>query len=274
MQARNFIGLVALASSGCLMSHDLPCEGGGVRGGPDNVCMCPEGTVQIGRKCVEDEDAAVVDGDVPPGDGSSCEDDCEPPDEDAGEDAGTAVDAAMGTDAAIEVDAADSAAADGGASAFWYRDCDGDGFAATRSGRLSGEQKPAATAECFDWTHLEPDVEHTDCDDANEHRHPGAGPGLPLIGGKLPEQGSLAYDLDCDGTATPQVDFVSTGVIRAGQLEVFGFCEADPVCPEASKCMVSFIFPETPLCGAQYPADVALDDVRCTQSIPIYFLCQ
>lgn len=288
-----FVSLAGVALSlvgGCLPSlhgaAERPCNDEHAIRDPKTLrCMCGPGThnvddlycevdeqgsdsaVEIDAESVVDaDDGAIVDGSVP--------DDATVVD---AENDARVLDADQIADA--EPDAGspetDPDAGDARVPQFWYRDCDGDGYAASRVGRASGSQKPASPADCFDWTTLEPaSTNETDCDDANEYRHPGAGPGLPFIAGKLPEAGSLAYDLDCDGTAEASGDFFSTGVIRAGKLEVFGGCLTDPVCPEAKKCMVSFAFPETPLCGAQYPADVALDDVRCTQSIPVYFLCQ
>lgn len=293
--------------SGCL--SDLGrCYGRGQRDPETGLCACPPGTQ--GRNCTEDAGGTVDDADGAATDGSMMSSLDAGAVEDASGDEPTT---SMGTDAAasdasdtnkldsqVDAERMDATSADAsdaaenvpeagtdasstdaaplndtGTQKFWYRDCDGDGYAATRLGREQGDQKPAVTAECLDWTALDPmGASNIDCDDMNEYRHPGAGPGLPFVAGQLPAAGTLAYDLDCDGTAEPVVDFVSTGVIRAGKLEVFGFCAAEPVCPEAKKCMVFFAFPETPLCGAQYDAQVALDDVRCTQTIPIYFLCQ
>lgn len=282
--------VLVLSSAGCLSSYDGPCPSNGVRNRRTKACECP-GVLIDGSVCILDADDDEPDG------GMEEDLDAEPADVDIIEEPETG-DAASVGDAAVDAEAAVDAVVlgDGGQDAgslsdassgdasdasdaqparFWYRDCDGDGYAASRQGREAAAQKPPTPASCLDWTMLEPlAAGDIDCDDANEHRHPGAGPGLPLVAGSLPAAGSLAYDLDCDGTPEAMVDYVSTGVVRAGRLEVFGFCEAAPVCPEAKKCMVSFAFPETPLCGVTYDADVALDDVRCTQSIPVYFLCQ
>jgi hypothetical protein len=104
VRARSIIALVALASSGCLLSQDGPCKGGGVRVPPDYLCECPDGSVQEGSQCIE-ADAAGGGAGLDAGDDSRC-DGCEPTDVDSGEDAAAESEAANATlDAQATADA-------------------------------------------------------------------------------------------------------------------------------------------------------------------------
>lgn len=80
MQSAIAIG-VLLVLSGCLMDRDYTCIGGAVRGGPDNLCECPEGTVLEESRCVNAkagvDDGGLAssgdDGDMLDGDQNSCD---------------------------------------------------------------------------------------------------------------------------------------------------------------------------------------------------------
>jgi hypothetical protein len=87
MMMRSFIALFALTASGCLMEHGYKCKGGAVRGGPDELCTCPDGREPEGKHCLDAGTEADADSNVLP------EDDAQMPDggdlEDALGDAGS-----------------------------------------------------------------------------------------------------------------------------------------------------------------------------------------
>jgi Putative metal-binding motif len=82
----------------------------------------------------------------------------------------------------------------------WYRDCDGDGFAASATGAVSACAAPKLAGTCKAWTDRQPEgATTTDCDDDSTLYHPGAEYGIPT--GSNPSN-----DLNCDG----KVDALAT----------------------------------------------------------------
>lgn len=55
---------------------------------------------------------------------------------------------------------------------MWYRDCDGDGYAASAMGAVRSCSAPPAIGGCAAWTSRAPDPGAVDCDDANTGYHP------------------------------------------------------------------------------------------------------
>jgi hypothetical protein len=168
-------------------------------------------------------------------------------------------------------------ALDGGVCRLWYRDCDEDGVAASKEGRVLASVRPAALLDCFGWTELEPnDAETTDCDDQRATRHPGAAPGLPLSLGSsvLPPPDDLAYDLDCDGVPTPASRSgtgLSTGKLKHGQLALIELCTDPLSCVGATEpCIISWNFTGVPRCGVPYGSSM---DFQCVATSSAYYLC-
>jgi hypothetical protein len=89
-------------------------------------------------------------------------------------------------------------------SVQWYRDCDGDGFAASKTNSIASCSKPAPVGTCMSWVDVEPvNTTTTDCDDNNSAYHPGASYGIPT-------GANTSNDLNCDGTTSVQAGL--TGV--------------------------------------------------------------
>jgi hypothetical protein len=174
-------------------------------------------------------------------------------------------------------DHASPAALDSGVCRLWYRDCDEDGVAASKEGRILASAEPAELLDCFGWTELEPTgADDTDCDDQSAARHPGAAPGLPISLGssQLPPRDDLAYDLNCDGVPTPTSGSgtgLSTGKLKQGQLELIALC-GDPLsCVGVSvPCIMSWNFIGVPRCGVPYGSS---SDFQCVATSSAYYLC-
>lgn len=73
---------------------------------------------------------------------------------------------------------------------IWYRDCDGDGYAASRAGSAASCDQPSPPTQCRGWTDREPVSGQLDCDDDSTAYTPGAGFGFNGFGNG---------DLNCDG---------------------------------------------------------------------------
>jgi hypothetical protein len=166
---------------------------------------------------------------------------------------------------------------EGGVCRLWYRDCDEDGVAASKAGRVRARAAPAELVDCFGWTELEPtDAASTDCDDQSAARHPGAAPGLPLSLGSyvLPPRDDLAYDLNCDGVPTPALRSgtgLSTGKLKHGQLELIELCTDPLSCVGVTApCVMSWNFTGVPRCGVSYGSST---DFQCVASSSAYYLC-
>jgi hypothetical protein len=158
---------------------------------------------------------------------------------------------------------------DNGVGKTWYQDCDGDGYAVAGRG-MDACSKPARTNGC-DWVDREPTASATDCDDANETRHPGADFGLPIsrTGQALPPIRDASYDLDCDGVLQTS-GTLSTGLIKQGQLELIDFCEENDAClGTLPLCLPSFSVLGETTCGQPYRGQTA-----CSGQINVYFLCR
>lgn len=72
----------------------------------------------------------------------------------------------------------------------WYRDCDGDGYAASAGNSAMGCTQPALAAGCVAWTDKEPLAGAIDCNDSDSGYRPGADFGVA---------GSGDGDRNCDG---------------------------------------------------------------------------
>lgn len=132
------------------------------------------------------------------------------------------------------------------ASQPWYRDCDGDGFAADASGAVDTCGRPATAPGCQSWTQVSPAgaAANRDCDDANPLRYPGASYGVTNGG---------SGDLNCDGVTETHLEFV-TSTIVTGQ-ETYKLCSTTEVSQgRCSGCYTSSIialgFQGFPLQGA------------------------
>jgi hypothetical protein len=163
-------------------------------------------------------------------------------------------------------------------SKIWYKDCDGDGYAASRSGAVSAPTKPSATADCAGWVEKEPkDTASTDCDDANAQRYPGADYGLPIsyTGQTLPPSGNIAYDLNCDGEQEISCGKWSVGEVKQGKLVIVPACTTSTVsCPSTSSsswCVDSASALGTMQCGMSY-GHVACRDAQGEHTA--YCLCR
>ena len=80
----------------------------------------------------------------------------------------------------------------------WYKDCDGDGYAASTAGSVKACAKPAKAGSCT-WTAKLPQQAAKldwDCDDSKVQYKPGASYAVPPAG-------SASWDLNCDGALTP-----------------------------------------------------------------------
>jgi|GEM_PF-5636426 len=183
-----------------------------------------------------------------------------------------ACDARARTPAAESCDGEDNdcdGAIDEDAGTTWYQDCDGDGYAALGSGR-DACSRPAETNGCA-WTDRAPTASATDCDDANETRHPGADFGLPIsrTGQALPPIRDQSYDLDCDGVLEAS-GTLSTGVIKQGQLELIELCPEEVAClGQSPLCFPSFRVAGETTCGQPYSTATA-----CSGQKDLYFLCR
>lgn len=160
---------------------------------------------------------------------------------------------------------------DDGVGQTWYQDCDGDGYAAEGTG-MDSCSKPARVNGC-DWTDRAPSTTATDCDDKNEVRHPGAGPGLPIsrAGQTLPPPNDPAYDLDCDGELTRSGGPFATGKIKQGQLEFLDLCPESFMCSGGGPyCVLPFAFQGGAIvCGQPYRTSAP-----CFGEIDVYVQCQ
>ena len=79
----------------------------------------------------------------------------------------------------------------------WYKDCDGDTFAASTAGAVKACTKPASVSGCT-WTVTLPQAAakiNWDCDDRKREYRPGADYNTPPLG-------STSWDLNCDGVTT------------------------------------------------------------------------
>jgi hypothetical protein len=86
---------------------------------------------------------------------------------------------------------------------IWFKDCDGDGYAASMAAPVSACVAPAVTATCKGWIEVEPSgIAYTDCDPNSATYHPGAGYGLPA--GTNPSN-----DLNCNSTTEVETSFTS-----------------------------------------------------------------
>ena len=83
---------------------------------------------------------------------------------------------------------------------LWFRDCDGDGFAASSSGSASSCMQPAPPSDCRGWTDREPLNGSIDCDDNSTAYAPGADFGVGGFG---------AGDRNCDGVIERRVQRVA-----------------------------------------------------------------
>lgn len=78
-------------------------------------------------------------------------------------------------------------------AATWYRDCDGDGFAADRAEAVRACKQPAPVGTCKAWVDRAPTgALSTDCDDNSSNYRPGAPFGVP-------SGVNTSNDLNCDG---------------------------------------------------------------------------
>jgi cysteine-rich repeat protein len=96
----------------------------------------------------------------------------------------------------------------------WYRDCDGDGFAANTSGSVESCSMPATAPDCTTagarWIQLEPtDATNTDCYDESADMRPGQAQFFTTG-----TSAGLPFDYDCSGTQ--ELFYVETEVVSSG----------------------------------------------------------
>ncbi|MDQ3034417.1 MAG: putative metal-binding motif-containing protein [Myxococcota bacterium] len=96
---------------------------------------------------------------------------------------------------------------DDGLLTTWYRDCDGDGHAASAAGAMSACATPASSPTCSAWTSRAPTP--PDCSDSSSLRYPG-NPGWYTA-----PVGS-SYDYDCSGIAERRYTEVGGGCSVSG----------------------------------------------------------
>lgn len=93
-----------------------------------------------------------------------------------------------------------------GAPPTWYRDCDGDGFAAQGATPTPSCTMPAPSVGCVGWTSTAPTILHTnvDCMDATGggSAYPGQDDYFTTGSGASPP-----FDYDCSGSATLEIPY-------------------------------------------------------------------
>jgi hypothetical protein len=99
----------------------------------------------------------------------------------------------------------------------WYRDCDGDGYAASATGSVEACAEPARASGCTGWTKRSPSASSAqDCDDADAKRHPGATFGTIVAG--------RTGDLNCDGRTETRLEFVESDDRRESSAKNYRLC--------------------------------------------------
>ena len=151
----------------------------------------------------------------------------------------------------------------------WFVDCDGDGYAPTTEGSVTGAGRPLPVGACG-WTATAPsDVRTTDCDDAEPRRSPGVVEfGLAVVSGpNLPAAG----DLDCD--SVEEADAKSVMLFDDEQGHALPLCGDGVACP----CLSAPLDFEELHCNLGYPGTVRLADstgaCRPAEAMTVATLC-
>jgi hypothetical protein len=164
------------------------------------------------------------------------------------EDGGPSADAEPDTGATDGGPSADAGCDDGTAQEVWYRDCDGDGYAAADAESTISCGKPDTSAQCTDWTRREPgSMDAMDCDDTMPLVNPGVteddwfatpycvGAGVLASGShpnwSCPAEAAPSFDYDCNGIEDRSIPSTVTSA------ECERYCAACP-CEDCSDCEV------------------------------------
>lgn len=97
-----------------------------------------------------------------------------------------------------------------GMAPTWYRDCDGDGYAATGASTTASCTQPTGTSGCLNWTQRAPTSGQTDCLDTSvgATTRPNQTTWFPTSVTGQP----TAFDYNCSGTAQRQFGSVASTV--------------------------------------------------------------
>ncbi|MFO0684058.1 MAG: MopE-related protein [Sandaracinus sp.] len=145
-----------------------------------------------------------------------------------------------------------------GAMPTWYRDCDGDNYAASTTGSVTSCTEPAAVAGCTGgWTSIAPTgTTNTDCLDSSANARPGQTMYFTSnLTGLAP-----SYDYNCNGTADEQ-PWAPDGMVPA---HTSAACSAGGRlgCDGATW----FVSATRPRCGQVYPVSHCTGTLICSRT--------
>lgn len=128
----------------------------------------------------------------------------------------------------------------------WYRDCDGDGYAAAGASPTMACTEPAPTTGCVDWTQRAPTTLHTSQDCLDTSAGGSAHPGQTAFFTTNVSGLSPSYDYNCSGTATLDESVSSSSTTPPRGLSAACGAEGHSVCTGDTWYVAS----TSPACGS------------------------